>query len=195
MRLPMVSSRQAFCVRTWLLQFTAGCGPALIVARPHINEGEAARRSMVPFPPICSSSSRLEPMTHGKKLGIVLVPLAVAACALWFVSSPEHWMGRVDWPVVKIDDRLVRADVYIGNPTHWENEAIALVHVPGAGNYFLSFDGESYREASSQEFAHLPGGAWTIESMRKGHFSTALPFLNVNEFRVPSHGHTMTVQF
>jgi hypothetical protein len=139
-------------------------------------------------------------MTLGKKFGIALVALAVAACGLWIAAmlgsySREHWMGRADWHVVKVDGRPVRADVYIGIPTHWENEAIALVHVPGVGNYFRSFDGENYREASSGEFVHLPGGAWTIESMRKGHFGTPLPFLNVDEFRVPSHGHTLTVQF
>ena len=137
---------------------------------------------------------QVEPRTIGKKLGIVLVPLAVAACGLWFAYAPEHWMRRVE-PVVKVDERPVRADVYIGNPTLRENEAVALVHVPGVGDYFLSFDGESYRETSLQEFARVPGGAWTFRSMRKGHFSAPLPFLNVNEFRITSHGHTVTVQF
>jgi hypothetical protein len=77
-----------------------------------------------------------ELMTVGKKIGIALVTLAIPACGLWFRYAPEHWMRRVDWPVVKVDDRLVPADVYIGNPTHWEIEAIALVHVPGGGQLF-----------------------------------------------------------
>lgn len=135
-------------------------------------------------------------MTAGKKLGMALAPLAVAACVLWFVSSPEHWMGRVNWPVVKIDDRPVRADVYIGTPTHYESDAISLVRVPGVGDYFLNFDRESYRDASHNEFIlPLGGGVWTTKPLGDGHFSKCLPMLDTDEFRFSSHGHTVTVQF
>ena len=97
--------------------------------------------------------------------------------------------------MVKVDDRPVRAAVYIGSPTRSEAEAISLVHVPGMGDYFLRFDDADYREASNQEFIHLPGGIWTLKSIGEEHFSAPLPFLTVNEFRVSSHGHTVTVQF
>ncbi|MDQ1453541.1 MAG: hypothetical protein QOK38_3407 [Acidobacteriaceae bacterium] len=140
-------------------------------------------------------------MTLGKKFGIALVALAVAACGLWIAAmlgsySREHWMGRADWPVVKVDDRPVSADVYIGTPTHYESDAISLVRAPGVGDYFLNFDGESYRDASHHEFIDLlGGGVWTSKPMGEGHFSECLPMLNINEFRFSSHGHTLTVQF
>jgi hypothetical protein len=134
-------------------------------------------------------------MRVSRKYGIALVILAVAACGLWFAYAPEHWMRQVAFGTVKVDDRPVRADVYIGNPTQSEAEAIALIHVPGVGDYFLGFGDENYREASNHEFVRLLRGAWTFKSMREGHFTTPLPFRNLNKFRVLSHGHTVTVQF
>lgn len=56
---------------------------------------------------------------------------------------------------VMVDGRPVRADAYIGHPTENEAEAIALVQVPGAGDYFLNFEEEQYREASDHEFIRL----------------------------------------
>ena len=135
-------------------------------------------------------------MTVSRKYGIALGALGIAACGVWFAYTPEHWMRQVAFGTVKVDDQPVRADVYIGNPTQSEAEAIALVHVPGVGDYFLNFDDEHYREASNREFVRLLGGVWTFKSMRAGHFGTSLPFRHPNELRIASsNGHTVTVQF
>jgi hypothetical protein len=79
---------------------------------------------------------------------------------------------------VTVDDRPVRADVYIGQPTENQAEAIALVQVPGAGDYFLDFEEERYREASDHEFIRLGNNVWTLKSMRDGRFLALLPFEN-----------------
>jgi len=113
-----------------------------------------------------------------KTFRIVLAGLAVAACAaLWFGYSPRHWLRQVSFAVVKVDDRTVPADVYFGNPRRSETEAVALVRVPGVGDYLLDFDDETYREASSREFIRVPRGAWSLRPMDEGQFGapSALP--------------------
>jgi hypothetical protein len=127
------------------------------------------------------------------------VALALAGAAtiggVWRTYSPAHWMTKISWATVSVDDRPVVADIYIGDPRESEAEAIALVHVPGVGDYFLDFGGENYREASNREFARLPGHAWTFKPMDGGQFVTPLPFLALNQCRFASHGHIVTVQF
>jgi hypothetical protein len=125
------------------------------------------------------------------------VTLAVAASlGLWFAYSPEHLLWHVNFATVSVDDHPVPASVYIGHPTENEADAIALVHVPAVGDYFLDFDGETYREASDQEFVRFKLGAWTCKSMHDGNFDAPLPFRHLNEFRfVSSNGHVVTVQF
>lgn len=136
-------------------------------------------------------------MVFPTKYRIALALLAaVALTSLWIVYSPGHWLSRITLAKVSIDDRPVRADLFIGNPTHSEAEAIVLVHVPGAGDFFLNFLDESYREASDHEFVRLPRGIWTFKSMRQGRFVAPLHSVNLNEFRIASSsGHIVTVQF
>jgi hypothetical protein len=136
-------------------------------------------------------------MTIRGKRAIAVVAFAAVTCVgLWFGYSPEHWLRQITFATVRVDDRPIQADLYIGNPTYSEAEAIVLVHVPGVGDYFLNFLDEDYREASNHEFVRLPRGIWTFRSMRVGHFVTPLPSRNLNEFRIASsNGHTVTVQF
>jgi hypothetical protein len=90
----------------------------------------------------------------------------------------------------------VSAAVYIGNPTSNEADAIALVHVPSVGNYLVDFSSETFREASSDEVVVLNVGAWTWNPMKQGQFRAPLPFLHVNECRIPiSDGRVMTIMF
>lgn len=127
---------------------------------------------------------------------LFLILAAVAFVMLWLIYSPEHCLRRIDWVAVKVDDQAVPATVYLGNPTNRESEGVMLVHVPGGGNYFFSFDNEKYREASSQEFVRFYVGAWTFKSMLAGQFADPLPSQQMNEFRIASsNGHTVTVQF
>jgi hypothetical protein len=134
---------------------------------------------------------------HSFKLIAAFVVFGVAACVgLWFMYVPGHWLTRVSFGTVTVDDHPAQADVYIGHPTQNEAEAIAFVHVPAVGDYFLDFEGEAYREASNHEFVRFNRGVWTFRSMNKGPFGILLPFRKVNELRLSSSkGHTVVVQF
>lgn len=89
-----------------------------------------------------------------------------------------------------------RPELYIGNPTHGEAEAIAFVHIAGVGDYFLNFEEEKYREASAHEFIRFKRGVWTFAPMNAGAFIAPLPFRRINEFHITaSNGRTVAVQF
>jgi hypothetical protein len=133
---------------------------------------------------------------HSLKLIAAFVVLGVACVSLWFLYVPGHWLTRVGFGTVTVDDRPAQADLYIGHPAQNQAEAIAFVHVPAVGDYFLDFEGEAYREASNHEFVRLNRGVWTFRSMNKGPFGALLPFRKVNELRFSSSkGHTIFVQF
>jgi hypothetical protein len=117
---------------------------------------------------------------------------------MWFSTAyaPEHWLERVDFVSVRVDERPIPATMYLGKPQQSEAEAFAVVRVPGVGDYFLNFSEETFRESSKHEFAVLPFGAWTWRTMSRGQFGAPLPFLNVNEYRIPlSGGRVLTVAF
>ena len=129
------------------------------------------------------------------KLIAGLLLLAVIAGGLWLLYAPAHWLTPFIGTVT-VDERPAHADLYIGNPTDNEAEAIAFVHVSGVGDYFLDFGQEKYREASSHEFVRFKRGVWTFAPMNKGRFVTPLPFRRINEFHIAtSNGHTVAVQF
>jgi hypothetical protein len=92
---------------------------------------------------------------HSFKRIAAFVVLGVACVGLWFTYVPGHWLTRVKFGTVTVDDHPAQADVYIGHPTQNEAEAIAFVHVPAVGDYFLDFEGEAYREASNHEFVRF----------------------------------------
>jgi hypothetical protein len=122
----------------------------------------------------------------------VLIACAVA----WIAYSPTHWLSPLTLTAVKVDGRPVTAKAYMGHPSHYESEAICLVHVPGTGDYFLDFENEKYRTASAKEFLHIGGGVWTLRDMRLGRFDSPLPFRAVNQFRIAtSNGHEVEIQF
>jgi hypothetical protein len=124
-----------------------------------------------------------------------LVSSALIAGGLWLVFAPVHWLTPFTGTVT-VDEHPSHADLYIGHPTHSEAEAIAFVHVPGVGDYFLDFEQEKYREASSHEFIRFKRGVWTFASMNEGRFVAPLPFRRINEFHLPTaSGHTIAVQF
>jgi|SRR5215467_5582373 hypothetical protein len=121
--------------------------------------------------------------------------LVLIMVAVWLIYAPTHWLTPFTGTVT-VDEHPVQADLYIGHPTNSEAEAIALVHVPGVGDYFLDFEREKYRESSGNEFMRFKPGVWTFAPMNQGRFVPLLPFLGINEFRLlPSNGHTVTVQF
>lgn len=125
--------------------------------------------------------------------GLLLLLLVVGA--FWFVYAPAHWL-RPFVGTVTVDGHPAQADLYIGHPTDSEAEAIAFVHVPGVGDYFLNFEEEKYREATSKESIRFQRGVWTFAPMNEGRFSQPLPFRAINEFHLPpSSGHTVIVQF
>lgn len=131
-----------------------------------------------------------------KKYGIAILVLAAAVSVGWVAYAPEHRLRRVEFATVKVDERPVRSDIYIGHPTENQAEAIALVHVPGMGDWFLDFEEEEYREASNREFIQVGRSIWTRKPMRDGHFLSPLPPQRLNEFRIhASNGQIVTVQF
>jgi hypothetical protein len=117
---------------------------------------------------------------------------------MWFDIgyAPSHWLQRVDFGSVSVNGQPVRAAVYIGNPALSEAEATAFVDVPGVGNYFVDFSSENFREASSYEVIVSRFGAWSWKPMNQGQFRPPLPYLHVNECRIPmSDGRVLTVAF
>ncbi len=110
--------------------------------------------------------------------------------------APAHWLTRVDFARVTIDNYPVPASVYLGHPTDSESDAIALVRLKDEGDYFLDFGSEKVRQASRSDYVRFVGGAWCFRSMQYGRFVEPLPFRKMNEFRVLSRaGHLIAVQF
>ena len=132
---------------------------------------------------------------RGFKLIAGVLLLVVIGGGFWLFYAPAHWLTPFTGTVT-VDDHPAQADLYIGNPTHREAYAIAFVHVPGVGDYFLDFEEEKYREASSHEFIRFKRGVWTFAPMNQGRFIPPLPFRKINEFHITaSNGHTVAVQF
>lgn len=118
--------------------------------------------------------------------------------SLWvtIAYAPSHWLREWDCGSVKIDGRPTPASVYIGHPTDSEAEAVVLVRVPAAADYFLSFGEERVRVATEHEYIRVPGGVWSIPSMRDMVFTRSLAFQHTNEFRIASpNGGVVSVQF
>jgi hypothetical protein len=153
------------------------------------------------------------PVTHGLLLlscFAVIVSLAVSRwrwplllanlflITLWvtFAYAPSHWLKDWEYGSVKIDGRPTAASLYIGHPMDSEAEAIVLVHVPAAADYFLSFGEEKVRVATEHEYVRVPGGVWSFRSMRDMVFTEPLPFQRINEFRIAtSTGGVVSVEF
>lgn len=112
--------------------------------------------------------------------------LLVLGSAVWFwlFVAPKHWLSRVDFGTVKLDEQVVPADFYIGNPNGSEAEAVVLVHLKDEGDYFLDLGSEKVRQGSPQEYVRILGGIWCFKSIPNGTFSNPLPFRNINEFRI-----------
>lgn len=129
------------------------------------------------------------------KLIAGLLLFAVIAGGLWLFYVPAHWLTPFTGTVT-VDEHPAQAELYIGNLTHSEAEAIAFVHVHGVGDYFLDFEQERYREASDHEFIRFKRGVWTFAPMNAGQFVAPLPFRRINEFHIAaSNGHIVAVQF
>ncbi len=138
----------------------------------------------------------------GVVLGIRKWPLAMANVALitlWvaIAYAPAHWLGH--WRAqctVRVNGQQVSATLFLGNPYDSEAEEIALVDIPGVGDYFLSFGAEKVRLASEKELVHLPGGIWDFKSLRQMSFVEPLPSTELNQFRIAApDGRVIDVQF
>jgi hypothetical protein len=133
---------------------------------------------------------------HPARWSLLLASALLITLWVTIAYAPAHWLRKVDYGTVKIDERPAPASVYFGNPTDSEAEAIVLVHVPAAEDYFLSFGEEKVRVAADHEYVRLPGGIWCFRSMRDMVFTEPLPFRHMNEFRIASpKGGVVSVQF
>lgn len=126
-------------------------------------------------------------------VALTLGAIVCAVCVLRY--APEHWLHRVrDFGAVTVDGRPVQADVFIAHPTDNEAHAFVLVHLSGA-NFLLNFDDEKFRTVQADEFIRLHWGVVFFKSVDEGNWVSPLPFQNLNEFRIPSEGHVVTVKF
>jgi hypothetical protein len=128
---------------------------------------------------------------------IVLVAFSCATGCLWYSISwvPKHLLRRICWATVNVDGHAANADVYMGHPTGEECEAYVLVHVPSAGDYFLNFDNESYREASEYEYIRTKRLLWFFKPMQEGSFKLPPQAIRINTYMIVSHGHSVEIQF
>jgi hypothetical protein len=134
-------------------------------------------------------------MSKKLRIAVGFLLMALAGGAVWLFYAPKHLLTPFIGTVT-VDEHVVRADLYIGNPTNREAEAISFVHVPRVGDYFLDFEQEKYREASSNEFMRFTRGVWTFAPMNEGRFVEPLPSLEMNQFRFrSSNGQLVVVQF
>ena len=105
-------------------------------------------------------------------------------------------MRAWNYAEVTIDGQPTSASVFIAHPWDSEAEAIVLVHVPDASDYFLSFGEEKVRLAGKHEYVRLPGGVWCLRSLRDMAFVESLPPNRLNQFRIASpQGTVVSVQF
>jgi hypothetical protein len=121
--------------------------------------------------------------------------LVIAACFFWFKYTPAHRMVQINGAFVEVDHQPVSADVFAGNPTDNEADLFLLVHVPGAGDYFLNFGDENYREATIKEYVRFSRNVWMLKPIGSGHFIDPLPFERLNEYRISSRGHLVAIRF
>ena len=129
----------------------------------------------------------------------LLVAFLVAFGTAWFwlALSPTRWLRRVDFGTVKVDGHPVDADIFFWNPID-EADPIALVHLKDGRDYFLDFGTEKWRRGNESEYVRLFAGVWCLRSMEQEPHpeEEQLPFHNLNEFRIPTHGgHEVSVQF
>jgi hypothetical protein len=109
---------------------------------------------------------------------------------------PAHWMGEWDYGNVTVDGRPTSAALFIAHLSDSEAEAIVLVQIPTVSDYFLSFGEEKVRLAGKHEYIRLPGGVWSLPSLRDMSFVDPLPPQRLNEFRIASpQGRIVWVQF
>ena len=79
-----------------------------------------------------------------------LAVASVLVLSLWVCIgyAPAHYLRRVAFGTVTIDDHPVAAHIYLGHPTDMEAEAFALVRLEHAGSdYLLDFDSGKVRLA------------------------------------------------
>jgi hypothetical protein len=132
-----------------------------------------------------------------KWLAASVIAVVSALLILWFLIGvcPSHWMRRVDFGSVHINQDSVPADIYFADP-NGEAEAIVLVHLKTGDTYFLNFGSERVRPGSASEYVRFFGGAWSFRAVPNGNFIEPLPSEKMNEFRIAAqNGQVVSVQF
>jgi hypothetical protein len=128
-----------------------------------------------------------------------LVAASVLILSLWVGVgyAPAHYLSRIEFAKVSVNDQSVAASVYMGQPTDSEAEALALVRLEnGEGDYLLDFGSEKTRPTERSEYIRVPGGVWFLRSMQSGAFAEPLPPRQMNQFRLLGlDGRVVTVQF
>ncbi len=110
--------------------------------------------------------------------------------------APSHWLRKWGYGNVTVDGHPATASAFIAHPWDSEADAIVLVHVPAASDYFLSFGEEKVRIAGKHDYIRFPWGAWSFASLQDMAFVEPLPSHQINEFRIASpQGAIISIQF
>jgi hypothetical protein len=129
------------------------------------------------------------------------VPLFLAnsfMLTLWVAVAyaPSHFLKEWSYGTVTVDGKSTPASIFIANPWDSEAEAIVLVPILAASDYFLSFGEEKVRVAEKNEYIRVSGGVWMFASPRNMPFAEPLPPQQNNQFRIRSTGGAVvSVQF
>lgn len=116
-----------------------------------------------------------------RKWPLLMANLALVTLWIVFAYAPAHWLRHWGAGAVRLNGQRADATLYLGDPYASEAEEIALVDIPGVGDYFLSFGEEKVRLAPTYELIHLPGGIWDFKSLRQMGFIEQLQSKQSNE--------------
>ena len=138
-------------------------------------------------------------MHIGRQSRFAIVTLVVLFCTvgwIWYfrIYAPKHLMRQIHDVAVTVDDHLIAADTYVGQPTENEAQAYVLVHTPNVGDFLLNFESESYRESSAREYILGKQRAWFLKPMQAGRFQPPSE-MRLNRYIIVSQGHRVTIQF
>jgi len=135
-------------------------------------------------------------VVSAKRWPLLLANLVLITLWVGMAYAPAHWLRKCNYGKASVDGAATPALAYIGYPTDSDADAVVLVQIPAADDYFLSFEEETVRMAAKNEYVSLPGGVWVFQSLRDMSFTKPLPPKRMNEFRIMSpQGKIISVQF
>lgn len=110
--------------------------------------------------------------------------------------APSHFLRRWDDGDVTINGRPTSASIFIAHPWDSEAESMVLVRTGVVPDFFLNFAAETVHVEPKHPYVRVPGGVWTLYSLREMKFEQPLASNRVNELRFNTrNGSVVSVQF